>query len=648
MKKRLFFYLITLISTSLFLALQLFDPVIIREQIESKTYDLRVRLRNIVRPMPPQKDIVIISIDEKSIREIGRWPWKRDDMAMLINKVAQGGPRVIGIDIMFSEAENEETDDKLSKAIKDAGNVVLATAFIVPEHSKDSAAPKDIPDFLWDSAFMEVKAVNGIQWKKWAAKPESVIPPIEKLAKVASLGHVYTHPDLDGVLRWELMYLNYGDDCYPSLSLQISRIALGIEMKDMVLYGGSGVKLSDKVISTDINGRVLVNYRPPNNSFGYTAASDVIKGRIDNAVFKGKIVLLGTSALATYDQKVTPVSANQPGVEKNANVVENILANSFLRKSPGVVELAVILLTGVLLGLLLPRLKAVPGVILAVCYIALYVLLSVYLLIYNNLWINLTYPFLNMSVIFIAQTVTRFFFEEKKAREIKKMFSSYVSPKIVEELINHPEKAMLGGYRKPVTILFSDIIGFTSLSEKLSPEDVVSMLNEYFKEMVDVIFRWDGTLDKFVGDEIMAFWGAPLDQPDHAELAVRCALDMMGKLAKIQQKWRREGKEILDCGIGINTGEALIGNIGAQGKKMDYTLIGDNVNLAARVEKLTREYGAKIIVTENTLKCIESLVEFDRFGHLEVIYHACVKVKGKEKEIKIFELKTKSAKPDLK
>lgn len=367
-------------------------------------------------------------------------------------------------------------------------------------------------------------------------------------------------------------------------------------MKDMVLYGGSGIMLGNRFIPTDLHGRVLINYIGKENSFQYKSASDIIKDKIATGLFRDKIVLIGTSALGTYDQKITPLSNNMPGVEKNANVVENVLLNNFLRKSPGTLELAVILLTGIFLGLLLPRLKAIPGASISIGLIVFYILLSFYFLIYKDIWINLIYPVSNMFVIFIALTVAKYFFEEKKAREIRAMFSSYVSPKIVTELINNPEKAKLGGERKDVTILFSDIIGFTALSERKPPEEVVDLLNEYFNEMTNIVFKWDGTLDKFVGDEIMAFWGAPADQPNHAELAVRCALNMTDKLSELQKKWKREGKEVLDCGIGINTGEVIIGNIGATGKKMDYTVMGDHVNLAARIEKLTREYNAKMIV----------------------------------------------------
>jgi adenylate cyclase len=283
--------------------------------------------------------------------------------------------------------------------------------------------------------------------------------------------------------------------------------------------------------------------------------------------------------------------------------------------------------------------KAIPGTLLATGVIALYVVICCYLLIYHNIWANLLYPVTNMFVIFTGLTVTKFFHEERKAKEIRQMFSSYVSPKIVQELIENPEKAKLGGERRVVTVLFSDVIGFTSLSERRQPEEVVALLNEYFKEMAEIIFKWDGTLDKFVGDEIMALWGAPIEQPNHAELALRCAVEMSSTLNELQRSWKGKGSEILDVGIGINSGEVIIGNIGAPGKKMDYTAIGDHVNLAARVEKLTRQYGSRILITENTFAHIEPLIQKGAFGHIEIKELGSVKVKGKENEVKILGLK---------
>ena len=226
----------------------------------------------------------------------------------------------------------------------------------------------------------------------------------------------------------------------------------------------------------------------------------------------------------------------------------------------------------------------------------------------------------------------------KKEEIIRANLSRYLSPQIVEDIIKKDVQVNLGGDRRVVTVLFMDMIGFTSLSERLQPEEVVSILNEYFTEMSEAIFRWEGTLEPFAGDQIMAVWGAPTDQPGHAELAVRCAIDLSKKLNELRMRWKKEGKPVLDSGIGINTGEALVGNIGVEGKKMDYTVIGDNVNLAARVEKLTRQYKTRILFTEYTFQHIEDCVKSNRLGHIKLTDLAEVKVKGKEKGVRIYKL----------
>jgi adenylate cyclase len=637
MKKRLVLHLITLVSTILFVIFQLLDPSVIREHIESKTYDLRLNMRNLVKQQSPLQDIIIVVVDEKSVKEIGRWPWRRDMMAVLINKISSGEPKVIGIDIMFLEPETESTDTSLAQAIKEAGNVVLAVPFLMEGDEKKAKSSGEPLGYLWDSAFMEVRSQKGVRWKDWVIRAKGVIPPLEQLAAVSTLGHANTLRDMDGVIRWEALYLLYGDDYYPHFSLQIARIALDIPKKDMVLYGGTGVTLGNRFISTDLSGRVRINYLGREDSFPHLSASDVMNGLIDPKTLKDRIVFVGTSAMGTYDQMITPFSVDVPGVEKNANVLENILSNRFIKVSPGILELVAIVFTGIFLGLILPRLKAISGSLLAAGLIVFYALLSFYLLAYRDILINLLYPVMNMFGIFTFQTVYRFLQEERKARKIQQIFSRYVSPKIVKVLIDNPEKTELGGERREVTVLFSDIIGFTTLMEKKRPEEVISMLNEYFQEMTDIIFRWDGTVDKFVGDQIMAFWGAPVEQQNHAELAVRCALNMSDRLTALQKEWRGRGVEGINCGIGINTGEVLIGNIGAK-QKMDYTVIGDPINLAARVEKMTRQYNTRVLITEQTFQHIATLVRNGQLGHCEKGDLVHVKVKGKEEEIRIFKL----------
>ncbi len=250
-----------------------------------------------------------------------------------------------------------------------------------------------------------------------------------------------------------------------------------------------------------------------------------------------------------------------------------------------------------------------------------------------------------MMTISVFSVAYKYLTEERKAKELKKMFSHYVSPKIVEELLKNPELAKLGGYRREITVLFSDVRGFTTFSESRKPEEVVEHLNEYLHEMTDIIFKWDGTLDKFVGDEILAFWGAPLKPPNHAELAIKCALNMSDKLEELQAKWRAEGKYPLDNGIGINTGDVLVGNIGSADKKMDYTIIGDHVNLGARVETLTRKYDSRVLITEFTFEKIRHLAEEGKLYRVDMKEMDTVKVKGKEIPVKIFGIQSTRTAP---
>ena len=283
-------------------------------------------------------------------------------------------------------------------------------------------------------------------------------------------------------------------------------------------------------------------------------------------------------------------------------MIENILHQRFLTAGlwTGPVEFGLVLLFGFVLTYILPRVRAVQGTFLtAVTWIG-YAAAVQTLFVVKGVCLPAVMPTVTIGSVFVVTTVLNYVLKERQAREIHSMFSRYVSPRIVQDLMKSPSKATLGGQRKELTMLFADLVGFTTFSEHRPAEEVVDQLNEYLSAMTDVIFRWNGTLDKFVGDEIVVFWGAPLDQPDHAELAVQCALEMQARLMELQARWKSQGKPMLNNGIGINTGVALVGNIGAEGKKMDYTMIGDQVNLAARFQGLTRTLGHPILLTEFT------------------------------------------------
>ena len=357
-------------------------------------------------------------------------------------------------------------------------------------------------------------------------------------------------------------------------------------------------------------------------------------------MLQGKIVLIGATAAGIYDLRVTPFSAVMPGVEKHASVISSIMENRFLRRTTFFTNLILLLVSGSLFSLLLIRFKSMGATLTAGLFLVLILGSGYFLFVHQGLWINIAYPSNNILLIFICVMVYNYAIEERTARKIRAMFSSYVTEKVVNELIKNPQMAKLGGERREMTILFADVVGFTTFSEKHTPEEVVAILNEYLGAMTDVIFRWEGTLDKFVGDAIVAFWGAPMRQENHAELALRCALDMVKSLEELQKKWRSEGKPVLDSGIGVNTGEVLVGNIGAEGKKMEYTVIGDHVNLGSRVESLTRQFNTHLLITEFTLNKIKDLVNTRFIGHLSIKGREKVSVKGREEKVGIYEVQS--------
>lgn len=638
-----FFYVLAALSTLCVLALQAFDPPVLREHLESVLYDARMQLR--AAGAPPSDKVVIVSVDEPSIAKLGRWPWPRHIQADLIDAINADNPSAIGIDILFTEPENETSDAALAHALEHTPNVVLATAFITNPDKDDAAPgrpgtatpPTEVP-YLWDHALTSIKGNKAMPWKDWLIHPTGVLAPPEEFANASTLASVLSPPDRDGVIRSEVLYLYYDEDVYPSLSLQVARLSMGIPINSMMLIAGRGIKLGDRIIETDLSGRVLLDYYGKEGSFTYIPAHEVLEGLVPKGTFTHRAVLVGTSAIATYDLKVTPLSANMPGVEKNATAVQNILSGTFIRRTHLSIEMLLTALLGLLAALPLIHLPALRGSTLAITVMGIFTMVAAWAFTHEGLWITMLYPLLNMALITGSHLTGRYFFEEKRARKIRRMFSSYVSPSVVTSLIENPDMAKLGGENKLVTVLFSDICGFTTISESLNPEEVVSLLNEYFKVMTDVIFHWRGTFDKIVGDEIMAFWGAPLNQPDHAELAVRCALDMFNKLDTLHEKWTAQGKPLINIGIGLNTGEVLVGNIGAEDKKLDYTIIGDHVNAGARVEALTRQYKARILMTEFTAEHIQSVIDAGKFGHLELRWRGTTKVKGKEKELGIYEL----------
>jgi adenylate cyclase len=546
----------------------------------------------------------------------------------VVDRLTEEGAKVIVFDVFFTEPETVASDDLFQRAIMRSGRVVLPVVFDFTEDGyKESGFTDQKIDYLIPSAYMAMKNTDA---PFGAPKATMVLPTLLRFSAYAkALAHINMNPDIDGTLRWEMLAVEYQDDYYAPIGLQAARLYRDVPLEKMALDFAGSVQLGETTIPTDEFGRMLINYRGPNRTFPMYSISDLLDRNLPAGTFKDKIVLIGATAIGIYDLRVTPYSTNMAGIEKHASVVDNLLKGDFLRRAPDL-DIPLIFIFTLLLGILIPRLGARSGAAVFIVLFAVFSGFVYYLFIARGIWFSWIYPASALFFGYTSQTAYRFFTEERRARDIRKMFSSYVSKRIVDELIRDPNKAKLGGDRKEITVLFSDIRGFTNFSEKHEPEDVVSLLNEYLGAMTNIVFEHDGTLDKFVGDAIMALWGAPVGQPDHAERACRCSLAMIRKLKELQAKWTAEGKYAIDIGIGINTGDMVVGNMGAEGKKMDYTVIGDNVNLGARLEGLTRKYNNHIIISEFTYEKVKNIVKVNELGS--------VTVKGKEKPVVIYDL----------
>jgi adenylate cyclase len=634
--------------------------------MELKALDLRMKSRG---QQKPGNETVIAVVDEKSVKEIGRWPWSRTTVARLVDTLKADGARAVGFDIVFAEPDQNsglkaimnitrdargrgirdpgfyrvlarestlaDTDAALAGSIKKAGNVTAGYFLHIGKadvgHLTDKqreAAMENIAPSRYQMVQTDANLNEDMLIKAYAA--ESNIKEIAEAAPVS--GYFNALPDEDGVVRWAPLVMKLGDDYYHSLAIGV--ILQYLDWPTLTLKVGQGVeviKLDTVEIPTDETGRMLINYMGPAKTFPHYSISDILHKRLPPGLFNDKIVLIGTTATGVYDLRVTPFSPVYPGVEIHANVIDNILHQNFLKHAIWTKGLDVlsIIFFGLVMGISVPRLRAFQGVLLCLGLLAVFVVANTFIFSHYNVWLNLIYPTLTMMTIYLGVTVYRYVVEEREKKKIRGAFQYYLTASVINEMLKDPTKLKLGGDKKDLTVLFSDIRGFTTVSEKLTPEELVHLLNEYLTAMTDIVFKYDGLLDKYMGDAIMAVYGAPLDQPDHPLRACRTALDMINALRKLQEKWAAEGRPQLNIGVGINTGEMVVGNMGSQ-MRFDYTVMGDSVNLGSRLEGINKEYGTNIVISEFTYdKVKDNLLcrELDS-----------VRVKGKKRPVKIYEL----------
>jgi len=619
--------------------------------------------------------VVVVAIDDKSIGRLGRWPWPRERLAQLVNILSKGGAKVIGFDLIFSEpevpyelrkiknlkkvftdlrlkdvnnnsslfyqeivnAEKEVDNDKVfAESIKMANNVILPMFFTLGDGKVNKEGENrekiiEAKPFLSKSHYTFLIGMDNIKsFPPLNAKDVSL--PISLLSSSCKrLGHVNFRLDADGSLRWEPLVIGYNGDYYPVLNIQMVREYLGLEPEGVKLHFGEGIELGSIYIPTDEQGRMLINYYGPNGTFPFYSFSDVLDGTIPGSVFHDKIVLIGYAAVGLGDLWVTPFSVGLYGVEKHANIIANILHQDILTRANWMVflDLFFIVLFGLVLGIFIHRNSALRGSIFALFVSVSYLAIVQYLFVVHKMWLNIIYPILTIILTYTGVTIFRFLTEEREKKKIRGAFQQYLNPSVVNEVLKDPKMLKLGGEKRDLTVLFSDIRGFTSISENMSPEALVHLLNEYLTVMTDIVLTHDGLLDKYMGDAIMAVYGAPVPQTDHHLRACITALDMIESLKKLQEKWESEGVPRIDIGIGINSGPMVVGNMGSE-KRFDYTVMGDNVNLASRLEGINKEYGTTIILSEYTLEHVKDLFLVRELD--------LVRVKGKKEPIRIYEL----------
>jgi adenylate cyclase len=625
--------------------------------VEIETYDWRMRLT--AQPASARPDIALVDIDEYSLRNLqpnaGRWPWPRAVHSLLIDYLARAPAKIIAYDIDFAEADTRrgfdfgrttisgaESDQELVDSVKAAGSVILlADAVYEAQEGAGAAMPE-----------------SGIHTDAPGPVERRVIfPPFASLAAASSaLGHNLFVLDPDGSLRHTIPLVRSGSHIVPSFGLAVALKMAGIAPRDVRLegdvlhVGDRSQPLSWRTVLTphgderylwgliDYRGPAqlsdLVKHTYPTYSFFDLEYSEeqILAGvtpKIDPAVFRDKVVFVGATASGLRDVFQTPfASSAMGGLHIHAAVADDLLSRRFMRTASPSVRIISVIVSGLAIGLVATLMPAWWATALTIAAASVFGWAAIRAFA-DSYWIDVTQPLTAAGFALFGGVAYQYFVEGRERRKMKRLFGQYVSKDVFDQLVADPSLARLGGQRRDMTVLFSDIRGFTTVSEQGQPEAIVGMLNEYFSEMVAIVFRHGGTLDKFVGDMVMALFGAPLDDARHAVHAAEAALDMVAALAVLNERWRSEGRPVLDIGIGINSGPMIAGNIGSSAI-MSYTVIGDAVNLGARLESLNKDYGTRIIISQSTREQLGDRYTARPLGD--------VVVKGKTQPVAILEL----------
>jgi adenylate cyclase len=671
MKKWLNTITLSIILTAVSLVIFTLDLPLI-ELFELKSYDFKVRVRG---ERPISNKVVIVAIDEKSLKKEGRWPWPRVKMGQLVDNLSKGGTSVIGFDIFFPEREQNISPQRFAKGVREAdlgqkspnelvdwysslndSDLKFATAIEKSERTVLGYFIYELENLSnADSSELTQEHLEQLDFSQFSVvqryhEPDVSLPlrsiggvgmSLPKLMTAAnSAGFVSFVPQMDGVVRWVPTIMQYKEYIFPPLSLQMAREATRLPLAAKLYpFGVDQILLGENIIPTSANGDFLVNYFGPAYTFAYLSATDVLSGKIGQDQLKNKIVLIGGTAAGTHDIHTSPFGPLYPGVEVHANIIESLLQGDFVTRPEWIhaLDLAMILVSGILLGIVSRYYKAYGAALCLVFGLLGYLAVDFYLFTAKGYWINTVYPLFTQIFVYSGITLYQYGFEQKEKKFIKGAFSQYLAPAVVNQLVENPKLLKLGGERKEVTAFFSDVAGFSSISEKMEPEPLVKLLNYYLTEMTDILKKYEGTVDKFEGDAIIAFFGAPIAFKDHASRTCLAAVEMQERLQQMRVQWKVEGQPELFMRIGINTGPVVVGNMGSM-TRMDYTMMGDSVNLAARLEGVGKQYKTETTVSEFTYEQAKEVIEVRELDMIRVV--------GKQQPIKIFEIMGKKGELD--
>lgn len=692
MRKKTFLLgiIITIFFTLTFFLYRNLQNINIFEVFEFKTLDSRYKVRGEIKK---DFDVVIIGIDEKSLNLIGKWPWKRDIHGDLVRKLNEYGVKSIGFDVSFTEAaaskellkyksdlkakiggyykdksiEKEVAIDLLkeikkldlsedlsfAKALKETGNVSIGTYLNV---DKGNLTDEILENRTYlksryeniDGILDELKERQRTGERRFKTEnPYKVIPPVEIIGQFAYGVAPFDvgKPNADGLFRTIPLAVleEYTGLYFPPLYLLVYLNAYDYTLKDNVVlnvrdgtveFYKNASKKEGYIFTIPANkdGYQRLNFYGGNNTFKSVSYIDVINGDANKEDLKGKIVLVGytDTAKGLYDLRATPFSPNSAGVEIHATAIQNLIDRSFMIRWEIGPHILILFIYGLLLTLplVIKKLKFVEANLVAITIIFSYVLFS-QMLFSKGIWVDMFYPLVSYFFLYLTLTIVNYFDEEKEKRKVKNAFKHYTSPALIDELMKNPDKLKLGGEKKNLTMFFSDIEGFTTISESMGPEELVEFLNEYLSIMTKIIFKYNGMVDKYEGDAIMAVFGAPVELKEHALMSCYAALEYQEELTKLRAKWIEQGLPDIKARIGINTGEVVVGNMGSQ-DRFDYTVIGDQVNLASRLEGANKQYGTYIMISQATYEYVKDDIEVRELDN--------IKVKGKNKPVGVYEL----------